>query len=143
MPPQLYPIFETVFPDAAGAHTAGFALGRAAEAHPDLAPLLDFCAVDPREVAVAVGMVYPYEEGGLDDLDDLDFGPPEWYEPSAALPVLRRAAAALRARPESLAAAIYDPSLRPADVLMDLDALVDLLEAARQHETRFHLRQVG
>jgi len=141
MPARLYPVFETAldsFPDAAA---VGFALARVAEAHPALLPLLDFCAVDPHQIAVEVGMVYPYEEGGLDDLDDLDFGPPEWFEPVSGLSVLTRAIAAVRDAPESLAAAIYDPTLRPADVLADLEAIAAQLEAARQRETRFHFRE--
>ncbi len=138
---RLYPVFETPVEDLADSPTVGYALARVAEAHPALAPLLDFCAVDPHEVAVAVGMVYPYEEDGLDDLDELDFGPDEWFEPSAGLPVLSRAIAAVRDDPQSLAAAIYDPGLRPADVLADLEAITAQLEAAQQHETRFHFRQ--
>ena len=141
MSTRLYPVFETPTDSLADTHPVGFALARVAEAHPDLVPLLDFCSVDPHEIAVAVGMVYPYEEDGLGDLDDIDFGPPEWYEPSAALPALTRAIAAIRDHPESLAAAIYDPSLRPADVLADLEAIATLLETARQHETRFHFMQ--
>ena len=143
MPARIYPRFETALPDLDNTQTLGFALARVVEAHPDLAPLLDFCAVDPHQIAVEVGMVYPYEEGGLDDLDDLDFGPPEWFEPTAALPVLARAIATIQSRPESIAAAIYDPSLRPADVLADLEAIAALLEASRQHETRFHFIQTN
>ena len=142
MPARFYPVFETSTDSLADNPSIGYALARVAEAHPDLVPLLDFCSVDPHEIAVAVGMVYPYEEDGLGDLDDLDFGPPEWYEPSAALPMLARAIAVVRDHPESLAAAIYDPTLRPADVLADLEAIAALLETARQHETRFHFRQV-
>ncbi len=138
MPACIHPVFETPINALAENTSIGYALARVIEAHPDLAPLLDFCAVDPHEIAVAVGMVYPYEEGGLEDLDDLDFGPPEWFEPVAGLSVLARATAAVRDHPESLAAAIYDPTLRPADVLADLEALGSLLEAARQQETRFH-----
>ena len=87
--------------------------------------------------------MYPYEEDGLEDLDELDFGPDEWFEPSAGLAVLDRAIAAVRDDPQSLAAAIYDPGLRPADVLADLEAIAAGLEAARQHETRFHFRQTS
>ena len=83
-------------------------------------------------------MVYPYEEDGSDDLDELDFGPSEWFEPPAGLAALERATAALRDAPESLAAVLYDPALRPADVLADLDALTQALRAALQQETRFH-----
>ncbi len=138
---RLYPIFEAPWPGLADDPSVGSALARVIAAHPALAPLLDFCAVDPRQIAVQVGMVYPYEEDGLEDLDELDFGPDEWFEPSAGLAVLNRAIAAVRDAPESLAAAIYDPTLRPDAVLADLEAITALLEAARQHETRFHFRE--
>lgn len=141
MPARIYPIFETPVDGLADDTTVGSALARVIEAHPALAPLLDFCAVDPHQIAVQVGMVYPYEEDGLEDLDELDFGPDEWFEPSAGLPVLNRAIAAVRDDPQSLAAAIYDPGLRPADVLADLEAIAAQLEAVRQHETRFHFRE--
>ena len=138
MPPRLYPEFETPLDGCAPDAARGFALGRVAELHLALLPLLDFCAVDPHDIAVAVGMVYPYEEGGLEDLDELDFGPSEWFEPVAGLAALERAAEAIRAAPESLASVLYDPALRPADVLADLDALTQALQAALQQETRFH-----
>ena len=141
MPTRLYPRFETPIDGPADNPSVGSALARVIEAHPALAPLLDFCAVDPHQIAVEVGMVYPYEEDGLEDLDELDFGPDEWFEPSAGLAVLNRAIAAVRDDPESIAAAIYDPTLRSADVLADLEAIAGLLEAARQHETRFHFRE--
>ncbi len=141
MPTRISPRFEAPLDDLADSLTVGFALARVIEAHPALAPLLDFCAVDPHQMAVEVGMVYPYEEDGLEDLNELDFGPDEWFEPVAGLAVLSRASAAVRDNPQSLAAAIYDPGLRPADVLADLEAIAAELEAARQHETRFHFRQ--
>jgi hypothetical protein len=141
MPACIYPVFETPMEGLAADSTHGFALARVVEAHSVLALLLDFCAVDPLQIAVEVGMVYPYEEGGLDDLSDIDFGPSEWFEPVAVLPVMGRAIAAVRDNPQSLAAAIYDPSLRPADVLADLEAIDALLQAAQQHETRFHFVQ--
>ena len=141
MPTRIYPRFETPMDGLADDPAVGSALARVIEAHPALALLLDFYAVDPHQIAVQVGMVYPYEEDGLDDLDDLDFGPDEWFEPVAGLAVLSRAIAAVRDDPRSLAAAIYDPGLRPADVLADLEAISALLEAARQHETRFHFRE--
>ncbi len=140
MPARIYPEFETPL-DSPTNTMHGYALARVAEAHSALLPLLDFCAVDPLQIAVEVGMVYPYEEGGLDDLSDIDFGLSEWFEPVAGLAVLERATAAVRDNPESLAAAIYDPTLRPVDVLADLDALTLALQAALQHETRFHLVQ--
>ena len=108
------------------------------EAHPALEPLMDFHSVDSREVALAVGMVYPYEEDGADDLDDLDLGAREWYEPSLGLVVVRQALGVIRNDPQSLAAAIYDPTLHPAAVLADLEAIEQSLLLAQQHETRFH-----
>ena len=141
MPTRIYPRFETPIDGLVDDQTVGYALARIVEAHPALVPLLDFCAVDPHQIAVEVGMVYPYEEGSLEDLDELDFGPDEWFEPVAGLAVLSRAIAAVRDDPQSLAAAIYDPSLHPADVLADLEAIAAQLEAARQHETRFHFRE--
>ncbi len=138
MPARIYLEFETPIGDFPNTPAPGFALARVVEAHPALVPLLDFCAVDPHQIAMEVGMVYPYEEGGLDDLDDLEFEPMEWFEPAAGLAAVERAIAAVRDNPQSLAAAIYDPGLRPADVLADLEAIAAQLEAARQHETRFH-----
>jgi len=118
---------------------SGGALARAVEAHPALAPLLDFYSVDPAQIAVEVGMVFPHEEDGMDDLADLDLGEREWFEPSAGLAAVRRAQRALREDPQSLAAAIYDPDLRAADVLLDLDAIERTLMLAQQREARFHL----
>jgi len=141
MTPRIYPVLETPIADLPTEPAVGFALARVVEAHPILAPLLDFCAVDPLQIAVEVGMVYPYEEGGLEDLDDLDFGPLEWFEPVAGLAAVERAIVAVRDNPQSLAAAIYDPGLRPADVLADLEAIHALLQAALHHETRFHFVQ--
>ena len=142
MPARIYPIFEKPIDGltADDAH-CGFALARVVEAHPVLALLLDFCAVDPVAIALEVGMVYPYEEGGLDDLSDIDFGPMEWFEPVAGLAALERATAAVRDDPQSLAVAIYDPGLSPAAVLNDLEAITEMLRTARQHETRFHFIQ--
>lgn len=143
MPARIYPVLETPIPGLPADPAVGFALARVVEAHPILAQLLDFCAVDPLQIAVEVGMVYPYEEGGLEDLDDLEFEPMEWFEPVAGLAAVERAIAAVRDTPESLAAAIYDPGLRPADVLADLEAIKALLQEALQHETRFHFVQTG
>ncbi len=141
MPARIYPVLETPIAGLPTDPAAGFALARVVEAHPVLAQLLDFCAVDPHQIAVEVGMVYPYEEGGLEDLDDLEFDPMEWFEPVAGLAAVERATLAVRDDPQSLAAAIYDPGLRPADVLADLEAIKALLQAALQHETRFHFIQ--
>ena len=138
MPARIYPVFETPNDELVLDAGRGFALARVVEAHPVLALLLDFCAVDPLQIAVEVGMVYPYEEGGLDDLSDIDFGPSEWFEPVAGLAALERATAAVRDEPQSLAAAIYDPGLSPAAVLADLEAIAQILRAAQQFETRFH-----
>ena len=143
MPARFYPVLEAPIAGLSADPAAGFALARVVEAHPVLAPLLDFCAVDPHQIAVEVGMVYPYEEGGLDDLDDLEFEPMEWFEPAPGLAAVERAIRAVRDDPQSLAAAIYDPGLRSADVLADLEAIKALLQAALQHETRFHFVQEG
>ena len=141
MPACIYPVFETPMDGLAADGRTGFALARVVEAHSALAPLLDFCAVDPLLIAREVGMVYPYEEGGADDLSDIDFGPMEWFEPVAGLASAERAIAAVREDPSSLAAAIYDPSLSPAAVLADLEAIAEMLRMAQQHETRFHFLQ--
>ncbi|MGI4787430.1 MAG: hypothetical protein ACRYFS_01125 [Janthinobacterium lividum] len=143
MPARIYPVFETPIDSLPEASDTGFALARVVEAHPTLALLLDFCAVDPLQIAVEVGMVYPYEEGGLDDLGDIDFGPTEWFEPIAGLPIVERAIAAVHSDPQSIAAAIYDPGLTPAAVLADLEAIADSLRTAQQHETRFHFIQTS
>ncbi len=121
-----------------GASLPGAALARVAEAHPILETLMDFVSVDPHQVAVEVGMVYPYEEDGADDLNDLLFDPPEWHEAVLGLAAVRRALKAVRDDPRSIAAAIYDPSLRAEDVIADLEAIEGALLLAQQHETRFH-----
>jgi hypothetical protein len=143
MPARFYPVFETPNDDLAMNADSGFALARVVEAHPVLVLLLEFCAVDPLQIALAVGMVYPYEEGGLDDLSEIDFGPMEWFEPVAGLAAVERAIAAVRDDPHSLAAAIYDPGLTAAAVLSDLEAIAGMLRKAQQHETRFHFLQTG
>ena len=137
MPPRIYPVLE--HPVQGFTFTAGSALVRVVESHDDLSPLLDFHAPDPAQIAIEVGMVYPYEEDGADDLAELDLGQPEWHEPAVGLAVVRHALDAVRGRPESIGEAIYDPGLRPQDVLADLEALEMALELARQHETRFRL----
>jgi hypothetical protein len=108
------------------------------EAHPALETLTDFVSVDPVQIALAVGMVYPYEEDGAEDLGEIDFGLPEWHEAALGLAAVRRALDAVRDEPGSIAAAIYDPGLRPEDVIADLEALERALLLAQQHETRFH-----
>ena len=120
---------------------AGRALARVVEAHPTLADLLDFVQVDPLEIALAVGMVSPHEEDGIDDLGEIDFGPAEWFEPAAGLAVVRRGLGHVQASPESIAAAIYDPAVTPEAVRADLEALERALLFAQQQETRFHFVQ--
>ena len=134
---RFYPVWEHPMEDDVS-DVSGLALARVVEAHPALTALMDFHSVDPREIALAVGMVYPYEEDGADDLEDLDLGLREWYEPSLGLAAVHHALRAIQDDPQSLAAAIYDPGLRPADVITDLEAIEHSLRLARQHETRFH-----
>lgn len=117
------------------------ALARIVEAHPALTPLLDFCATDPVQIALAVGMVHAEEEDGQDDLSEINFGQDEWFEPAAGLAVVRRALGALRSDPRSIAAVLYDPDLRAEDVLADLAAIEQGLLVALQEETRFHFLQ--
>jgi hypothetical protein len=117
------------------------ALARIVEAHPALAPLLDFCATDPSQIALAVGMVHAGEEDGLDDLSEIDFGQDEWFEPAAGLAAVRRALLAVQSDPRSIAAVLYDPELRAEDVIADLQATERGLMLALQHETRFHFLQ--
>ena len=83
MATRLYPVLE--HPVVGFTFTAGSALARIVEAHDDLSPLLDFHAPDPAQIAIEVGMVYPYEEDGADDLAELDLGQPEWHEPAVGL----------------------------------------------------------
>ena len=137
MEAKFYPVWEqpVVGLETAG---AGTALARVVEAHPVLAALTDFVSVDPKEIALAVGMVYASEEDGAEDLNDLVFDPPEWYEAAVGMAAVRRALGAVRAEPGSIAAAIYDPGLRPEDVVADLEAIERALLLAQQHETRFH-----
>jgi len=117
------------------------ALARIVEAHPALVPLLDFCAIDPAQIALAVGMVYAWEEDGQNDLAEIDFGQDDWFEPSAGLAVVQRALLAVRSDPASIAQAIYDPGLRAENVTLDLEALEQALLTAQQQETRFHFLQ--
>ncbi len=119
----------------------GRALARLVEAHPALMPLLDFCAIDPAQIALAVGMVYAGEEDGQDDLAEINFGLDEWFEPSAGLAVVRRARLAVEGDPRSIASVLYDPELRAQAVLADLAAIEQALASAMQQETRFHFLQ--
>lgn len=120
---------------------SGKALARVVGSHPVLMPLLDFVSVNPIEIARQVGMVYPYEEDGDEDLNEIDFGPAEWFEPPVGLAAVQRALDAVRDHPESLAEAIYDPELRAEEVIADLEAIRQTLLLAQQYETRFHFRQ--
>lgn len=135
---RLYPVLEQIVPGADLDPAVGAALARIAEAHPALSPLLDYACVDPAQIAIEVGMVYPYEEDGADDLNEIDFGPVEWFEPAVGLNAVRQALNAVRADPQSLARALYDPTLRPEAVIADLEALEQTLLLAQQQETRFH-----
>ena len=121
--------------DFASASDECRSLARVIEGHPALAPLLDFAAPDPVQIARTVGLLGPHDDD--DELDGIDLGVPEWFEPVAGLPAVRQALRAITAGPESLSAVLYDPSLRPADVLADLEFLERTLLLAQQHETRF------
>lgn len=138
MEARFYPVLEQPVAGVESSAIPGTALARVVEAHPVLAALADFISVDPTQIALAVGMVYPYEEDGAEDLQDIDFGPPEWYEAALGLAAVHRALNAVRDEPGSIAAAIYDPGLRPEDVIADLEAIERTLLGAQQHETRFH-----
>ena len=135
---SFYPVLERPVPGFESEAAPGKALARVVEAHTVLSALTDFVSVDPAQIAIAVGMVYAYEEDGADDLSEIDFGPPDWYEAVLGLAAVRRALDAIRAGPESIAAAIYDPGLKPEDVIADLEAIERALLLAQQHETRFH-----
>lgn len=138
MSARFYPVFEQPLDGVSEDPAYGSALARAVEAHPTLALLLDFCAVDPIQIALEVGMVSPLEEDGAEDLSEIDFGPTEWFEPASGLAAVERSLTALHENPHSLAAAIYDPTLSIAAVSADLEAIGRLLLAARQREIRFH-----
>lgn len=113
------------------------ALARVIEAHPALSPLLDFAEPDPMQIARAVGLLGP--DDAEEDLEGIDLGTPEWFEPGAGLAAVSHALRAVGEAPESLASVIYDPTLRPADVRADLEFLERTLLLARQYETRFRL----
>lgn len=131
----LYPVLERAVKGSASAAEHCRSLARAVEAHPALTPLLDFAEPDPVQIARAVGLLGPNDDE--DELEGIDLGTPEWFEPPAGLAAVRHARRAIASAPESLAAAVYDPSLRPADVLADLEFLERILLLAQQHETRF------
>ena len=138
MSARITPVLEHSIEGFAMNPKTGEALARVIEAHPALSALLDFVSVDPAEIALEVGMVYAYEEDGADDLREIDFGPAEWFESSAGLAAVQQALRAVREDPDSIAAAIYDPGLRPEDVISDLEVIEKVLVLARLHETRFH-----
>ena len=132
----IYPVLERPIEGMDGG--SGKALARVVEAHRALSPLMDFYSIDPAEIAIEVGMVYPYEEGGAEDLNEIDFGPAEWFEPAVGLAAVRRALMEIRKNPQSIDEAIYDPRLRASDVITDLEAIEQALLQAQQRETRFH-----
>ncbi len=126
-----------------GSGHTGTALGRVVEAHPALEPLLDFAGPDPVQMAALLGVSSAHDPEDMADLAEIDFGPVDWHEASAGLAVLRAAQNAVRAAPGSIAAATYDPGLRPEEVLADLEDLERLLLLALRHETRFRLILTG
>ena len=134
----LYPLLEQPI-EAFDFRGNGQALARVVEAHPALESLMDFYSPDPRQMALEVGMVSPLEEDGADDLDEIDFGPQEWFEPSLGLAAVRQALTTVRADPHSITEALYEPDIRPEEVISDLESMEQALLIAQQHETRFHL----
>lgn len=141
MPSSFLVVLEHSNRSADAPQNRGRALARVVEAHPALVPLLDYCATDPAQIALAVGMVYAGEEDGQDDLDEIDLGPSEWFEPSAGLAAVQRARLAIESNPAGIAAVVYDPALYAQDILADLEAIEQVLTAALQQETRFHFLQ--
>lgn len=141
MPSSFLVVLEHSNRSADAPQNRGRALALIVEAHPALVPLLDYCATDPAQIALAVGMVYAGEEDGQDDLDEIDLGPSEWFEPSAGLAAVRRARLAIETNPASIAAVVYDPALHAQDIVADLEAIEQTLTAALQQETRFHFLQ--
>lgn len=135
---RLYPVLEHPIVECEPSPATGASLARVIEAVPALSPLLDFHTPDPKEIAVEVGMVHPREEDGLADLEEIDFGPDDWFEPSVGLMAVQNALNTLKADPRAISNAIYDPQLKPADVISDLKDIQQTLLLAQQHETRFH-----
>lgn len=139
---RIYPVLE--LPASTPIDYSGAALAKIVELHPDVEPLLDFYAADPVEMAYEVGMVSPADDDDVDaDLAEIDFGPKEWHEPTAAIPVVEHAINVLRADPDSIRRLIYDPTLSQLDVIRDLERLLSILIDARDRETRFHLAVDG
>ena len=136
-PKHLIILLERKIAESDLAHDQGMALARVVEAHPALEPLLDFAPPDPKEIARQVGMTSAQDPDDEADLEAIDLGPVEWFEPSAGLAAVTQALDAVRTRPESIAAAIYEPGLMAADVIRDLQILESQLQQAQSHETRF------
>ena len=137
MPARIIPVFESPLPEAEIPEGSGSALARIADYHPDIPPLMDYCHADPVEIAREVGMSSSTDEDDEEDLAEIDFGLGEWYEPQAGLAAVRHALNAIRAAPDSIRKAVYDPGLRPEDVIADLEQLEKSLVIAQQHEVRF------
>jgi hypothetical protein len=119
--------------------SSGKALARIAEAHPAFFGLLDFAGPDPVEIAREIGLIYPWDPEDEADLEGIELSPAEWFEPTLGLTTVHAARTAIQTDPGSVAAAIYDPTLRVCDILADLDTLTETLAAARNQETRFRL----
>jgi len=140
---SIYPVLEDATAEAARPLNAGAALGKIVDAHPDLEGLLDFVSPDPIAMAHEIGMVHPQEEDADDDLADIDFGAWEWHEASTGIAVVERALSALRSEPSSISRYLYDPALKQADVIADLETMLSILEDARHREVRFRLHAEG
>ena len=137
MPSRIVPVFESPLPEAEIPEGSGSALARIADYHPDIPALMDFCHADPLEIARQVGMTSLTDEYDEEDLAEIDFGLGEWYEPQAGLVAVQHALNAIRASPDSIRRAVYDPGLRAEDVITDLEQLEKSLLIAQQHEIRF------
>ncbi len=138
MTKRIYPMLEHPISGVDVPVLAGEYLARVVDAHPVLAELLDYSSTDPVEIAREIGMVFPGEEDAEEDLAEIDLGPRDWYEPSAGIAAVHHALTELRRDPGSLARAIYDPELQPADVIADLESIEKVLVMAQEYETRFH-----
>lgn len=136
---RVYPVLENPIDGFDANPESGAALAHVIEVVPELSALLDFYSPDPKEIAVEVGMVSPHEEDGADDLDEVDFGPEEWFEPSVGLAAVQNALNALNADSHAISNALYDPALKQADVMGDLESIEQVLLLAQQYETRFRL----
>ena len=137
MPSRIVPVFESPLPEAHLPEGSGAALARITDYHPAVLPLLDFCHADPLDIAREVGMTSPGDEDDEEDLAEIDFAPQDWHEAAAGLTAVHHALSAIRNDPDSIRKAVYDPGLRPQDVIGDLEQLERSLLLARQHEVRF------